>query len=496
MWLSILEWTAAAIVILAALPLVVAAVQSLAITFHDQHYLTDAQPYEPRVAVLIPAWNEAAVIPATIERMLGVTYPADRLRVYIIDDASTDETPAVMERMLQLYGDRVIHIRRENGGQGKAHTLNAGLEQVLADDWAQAILITDADVLFTPESIARMARHFNDPSIGAVTAYVKEGSQPARYVNRYIAYEYVTAQAVARRAMNMLDAQACLAGGAQLHRRENLEAIGGRIDTTTLAEDTVTTFETQLGGRRVVFEPHAEVYAEEPEGVRALWGQRVRWGRGNFQVSRRYKWLWFHKKRHPRLGGFRFGISWFVVLLQPFLLIASSASLLFLYFVDAEIQFAVFRMLWILNGIVYVIIIFGARAADPQTVRRTWKEAMMFPGIVSMVLVFYSVFPEVFRQLGVWANQQLQLSAGVSAAIGVSLAVFTYSWLTLSMLVAYLGKVVEKFRYGGKQLAAVLVTIGGYGSLLCTVTLAAVVAELSGRKQVWVKTEKKGKVAI
>ncbi|WP_269446688.1 hypothetical protein [Blastococcus saxobsidens] len=42
---------------------------------------------------------------------------------------------------------------------------------------------------------------------------------------------------------------ACLAGGAQLHTRENLLAIGGQIDTSSLAEDTVTTFRTQLGGR-------------------------------------------------------------------------------------------------------------------------------------------------------------------------------------------------------------------------------------------------------
>ena len=55
----------------------------------------------------------------------------------------------------------------------------------------------------------------------------------------------------------MLGALACLAGGAQLHTRENLLAMGGRMDTSSLAEDTITTFETQLHGQRVVFEPHA-----------------------------------------------------------------------------------------------------------------------------------------------------------------------------------------------------------------------------------------------
>lgn len=494
--MAILEWIAAAVVLLAALPLVVAAVQTLSITFHSRRYLREAVQYEPRVAVLIPAWNEALVIPATIERMLGLEYPPDRLRVYIIDDASTDGTPDVMREMIKTYGDRVIHIRRENGGQGKAHTLNAGLDQVLSDDWAQAILITDADVLFTPLSVARMARHFADPDVGAVTGYVKEGSQPAGYVNKFIAYEYSTAQAVTRRAMNDLGAQACLAGGVQLHRRENLEALGGRIDTGTLAEDTVTTFETQLNGNKVVFEPNAEVYAEEPGGVRALWGQRLRWGRGNFQVTNKYKWLWFRRDRHPKLGTIRFGVSWFVVLLQPFLLIASSASLLFLYFVHAEEQFAVFRLLWITNGIVYVIIICGAGAVDPATLKRCWVQAVFFSGIVSTFLVFYTVFPALVGNFISWVSNYLALSESASSALGVTFSVAIYSWLALSMGVSYLGKVLEQYRWGGKQIGMILVFIGGYGSLLCAVTLAAVIAELRGKKQVWVKTEKSGKVSI
>ena len=68
-------------------------------------------------------------------------------------------------------------------------------------------------------------------------------------MNRFISFEYIGAQAGARRAQNVLGAQACLAGGAQLLRRESLEAIGGEIDTSSLAEDTFTTFNVQLAGQ-------------------------------------------------------------------------------------------------------------------------------------------------------------------------------------------------------------------------------------------------------
>ena len=141
---------------------------------------------------------------------------------------------------------RVVGLRRAKGGEGKAHTLNHGLREIRAEGWYEAVLIIDADVIFTAGSLRKMVRHLADPTVGAVTGYIKEGSRPANYMNRFVSFEYISAQAGARRAQNVLGAQACLAGGAQLLRRESLEAIGGEIDTSSLAEDTFTTFNVQL----------------------------------------------------------------------------------------------------------------------------------------------------------------------------------------------------------------------------------------------------------
>ena len=143
-------------------------------------------------------------------------------------------------------------------------------------------------------------------------------------MNRFISFEYISAQAGARRAQNVLGAQACLAGGAQLLRRESFEAIGGEIDTSSLAEDTFTTFNVQLAGGRVVFEPHAIVWAEEPRDIAGLWKQRLRWGRGNVQVTLRYRRFWLRRSA-GRLGGVSFALIWFSVFLMPALMVLSSA---------------------------------------------------------------------------------------------------------------------------------------------------------------------------
>ena len=231
----------------------------------------------------------------------------------------------------------IFHLRRDQGGQGKAHTINHGLSDHHADDWYEAVLIIDADVILTAESLRRMTRHFASEDVGAVTAYIKEGSRPENYLNRFVAFEYVTAQAAARRAQNVLGAQACLAGGAQLLTRGSLEAVGGRIDTTTLAEDTATTFKVQLSGRRVVFDPTAVVWAEEPRDLDGLWKQRLRWGRGNVQITRALSPRLVPPEQR-RLGGIGFAAIWFTTTMMPLFMVLSSIGLVTLFFATATFR--------------------------------------------------------------------------------------------------------------------------------------------------------------
>jgi len=239
---QVLTWTLLVFVISGAMPVITTLVIFLAIPFHGSlnNYAKSA-PYLPRVAVLVPAWNEEAVIGATVDRFMTLEYPRDRLRVYVVDDASTDATPQVVEDRAARYPGSVFHLRRAHGGEGKAHTLNHGLRIVLADDWAEAVLITDADVIYTPDSLRKLTRHLADPEVGAVTAYVREGSIRKNYLTRFIAIEYVLSQVAARRAQNVLGAQACLAGGAQAACRTS-------SGTFRPAQNDSVTWSTQTDG--------------------------------------------------------------------------------------------------------------------------------------------------------------------------------------------------------------------------------------------------------
>ena len=310
---------------------------------------------------------------------MSIDYPAGAWRIYVVDDASTDLTPDVMREKMAQYPGAVFHLRRDKGGQGKAHTLNHGIKIVLAEDWAEAVMIMDADVLFEPLTLRRMVRHLADPKIGGVTAYVKEGSYPGSLLSRFIAFEYITAQAAARRAQNVMGGLACMAGGAQLHSRENLIAIGGAIDTTTLAEDTFTTFKTQLEGRKALFDGNAIVWAEEPDSLTALWRQRVRWGRGNLQITRAFRELWFRPDRSPLFGDIAFGILWFSVAIMPAFALLGSFGLVGLYWLWPAWAWDAFKLLWSVTFFSYLFQTLFSFAIDPATSRSAGSKASSFP---------------------------------------------------------------------------------------------------------------------
>ncbi|MCH2110479.1 MAG: glycosyltransferase family 2 protein, partial [Polyangiaceae bacterium] len=281
---------------------------------------------------------------------------------------------------------------------------------------------------------------------------------------------------------------ACLSGGAKLHSRANMEDLGGKIYSNTLAEDTFTTFYTQMKGRRAIFEPNALVYAEEPNSLDGLWKQRVRWARGNVQITKTFRNTWFKKSENRAIGSLPMGLIWFSIFLMPIFQISASLSLIMLYFVNEDLAWMVFRALWIIAGIVYLVVTFGSFIVDHESIEKSWGQGILFPGIVSLGLITHSLapglFPYIVEVLGFHWPQD-------PPAWGV---LFIYSWLSINMAVAYFAYYCEE-RPKLKRLSPWILHIGGYGAFLCAVTLGSYIKELTGEKMTWDKTEKTGQMS-
>lgn len=244
----------------------------------------------PFVSVLIPCFNEEKVIAASVARILESRW--SRLEVVVLDDGSSDGTSAEVEK--HFAGDpRVRLLRFPNGG--KALALNRGLDQVKGE----IVVALDADTLFPPSTIPRLARWFVDPTVGAVAGNALVGNR-RNIVTRWQALEYVTAQNLERRALAALGAVTVVPGAVGAWRRSALEQLGG-YPSDTLAEDQDLTIAVQRAGWRVEFDPDARAYTEAPDTVSGLLKQRFRWSFGTLQCIWKHRSATFNPKR-PVLG--------------------------------------------------------------------------------------------------------------------------------------------------------------------------------------------------
>jgi cellulose synthase/poly-beta-1,6-N-acetylglucosamine synthase-like glycosyltransferase len=238
------------------------------------------------VTVVIPAYNEAANIAATVRSLVASDYPS--IEVIVVDDGSTDGTGDIV-RSLRLPGVRVV--RQANAG--KPFALNTGIARAVND----LLVLVDGDTVFEPEAIGRLIQPFADPRVGAVSGNTKVANRRG-LLGRWQHIEYVVGFNLDRRLYDLGECMPTVPGAIGAFRREVLDAVGG-VPAATLAEDTDLTMATLRAGWKVVYEETAIAWTEAPSSLRQLWRQRYRWCYGTMQA------IWKHRAalREPGPAG-------------------------------------------------------------------------------------------------------------------------------------------------------------------------------------------------
>ncbi|WP_328601168.1 glycosyltransferase [Actinomadura physcomitrii] len=173
----------------------------------------------PHVTAVIPARDEAAVLPATLPTVLAQRYPG-RFDVVVVDDASTDGTA---EAAAALGASRVVRAReRPAGWAGKVWAMSEG---VRAAGEPAFYLFTDADIAYAPGTLARLVRAAHDRDLVSRMATLSTATAWERWI--VPAFVYFFAQLYPFRRVARGRRTAAAAGGCMLVRRETLEAAGG-----------------------------------------------------------------------------------------------------------------------------------------------------------------------------------------------------------------------------------------------------------------------------
>ena len=238
--------------------------------------------YKPKVAVLIPAYNEEKVIERTVRAALNSNYP--NLRVIVIDDGSKDRTLEVARRAFagEAAAGRVLILGKANSG--KAEALNFGIEHI-GD--AELFVGIDADTVIAADAISRLVPHFINPKVGAIAGNAKVGNRVNLWT-RWQALEYITSQNFERRALDVLGAVSVVPGAIGAWRVSAVREAGG-YHTDTVAEDADLTMALLRMGYRVEYEDMALAYTEAPTNANGLMRQRFRWSFGILQAVYKHR---------------------------------------------------------------------------------------------------------------------------------------------------------------------------------------------------------------
>jgi peptidoglycan-N-acetylglucosamine deacetylase len=238
--------------------------------------------YKPKVAVLIPAYNEEKVIERTVRAALNSNYP--NLFVIVIDDGSRDRTLEVARNAFksEAAAGKVLILGKPNSG--KAEALNFGIEHI-GD--AELFVGIDADTIIARDAISRLVPHFINPRVGAIAGNAKVGNRVNLWT-RWQALEYITSQNFERRALDVLGAVSVVPGAIGAWRVSAVREAGGyHIDT--VAEDADLTMALLRRGYRVEYEDMALAYTEAPTNANGLMRQRFRWSFGILQAVYKHR---------------------------------------------------------------------------------------------------------------------------------------------------------------------------------------------------------------
>jgi cellulose synthase/poly-beta-1,6-N-acetylglucosamine synthase-like glycosyltransferase len=298
--------------------------------------LVAASPLSSAVSLLVPAHNEERVIVESVRSLLQLEYPT--FEVVVVNDGSTDETLAILDRAFDLvpvervprarlrtkavraayvsaHEPRLVVVDKEQGG--KADALNAALCYARYP----LFLAVDSDTVLEPDALSRLVWHFQaQPETVAVGGMVRiaNGSTvvdsriadvrtPRKLLVNLQIMEYLRAFLTGRTGWNRLGILLIISGALGLFRRDVVLDAGG-YDARTVGEDAELVFRLHRHCRdegrpyRVAFVPDPVCWTEAPAGLRSLTRQRDRWQRGLVQA------LWHHRGVVGRTAYGRIGL--------------------------------------------------------------------------------------------------------------------------------------------------------------------------------------------
>lgn len=285
--------------------------------------------HDPPVSIIMPAFNEEALIETALSAVMQLDY--QHFEVVVVNDGSTDRTREVMlttyemeeldeppeqpiptKHVHAVYQSRIYpnlrFVDKDNGGKSDAN--NAGINAARFP----LVCMVDSDSILQPDTIRRLARPYMDDwrtvAVGG-TIRIANGSRvsggllvearlPTKLLPLIQIVEYLRAFLFGRFGWDSVNGVLIISGALGLFDRDVMLRVGG-YRTDTVGEDFELTtrihriLSKEGANYRVVFIPDPIAWTEAPESLRSLGRQRIRWQRGAVEALMMNRSLLFQR---------------------------------------------------------------------------------------------------------------------------------------------------------------------------------------------------------
>ncbi len=258
----------------------------------------------PPVSILIPCHNEEDCIEETVRRLQRIDYPV--FEIICVDDASRDNTPAILYRLQDEFSNLRVITLKSNQGKGTGMCMAALCAR------SEHLMCIDADAILDPASVRYMMWHFQNSSrVGAVTGNPKVRNRTSILAKVQVG-EFSSIIGMIKRSQRVLGVVYTVSGVVVMFRkRALLEA--GFWSNNMVTEDIDVSWKLQLTGWDVRYEPRALCWILMPETIKGIFKQRLRWSQGGNEVLLKY-WHclknWSQRRMWPLYIEYAISVFW------------------------------------------------------------------------------------------------------------------------------------------------------------------------------------------
>lgn len=263
---------------------------------------------EPKVSLIIAAYNEEQVIAKKIENSLDLEYPKEKLEIIVVSDASDDSTDEIVKK----YVDRgvILHRMEKRGGKISGH------HSVVSKTKGEILIFSDATGLYKKDVVRKLVANFADKRVGCVGGILRyvdpKSSMLGAGEGLYWRYEMFL-----RKKESMLGKLPAVSGSIYAVRKELY------VDfPSDLADDLIVPLTAQKKGYFVVYEQDAVCVEETISNKKQEFAKRSRIANQNIRGILYMK---------DMLNVFKYRLTAFILFSHKFLRLVVPVAMILLF---------------------------------------------------------------------------------------------------------------------------------------------------------------------